>query len=101
MKHYKFLIATLLLLLCIADMVWWFNITSYDLSFEEMKLKYVSIFPPFLQHIGLLTVILIVFLVGAALLFMQSRKENGLKFVASGGMILSFVLAFCQLFSLM
>lgn len=101
MKHYKFLIATVLLLLCVTDMVWWFTITDKDISFEAMKVEYLSIFPAFLQHAGLLTLVLIVFLVTAAMLFMQSRKEKSLKFVANGGMILSFVLAFWQLFSLM
>lgn len=101
MKHAKFLIATLLLLLCITDMVWWFTITDQDISFEAMKTEYLSIFPAFLQHAGLLTWILIVVLVSAAVLFMQSRREKGLKFAANGGMILSFVLAFWQLFSLM
>lgn len=101
MKHYKFLIATVLLLLCITNIVWWFTVTDQDISFEAMKVEYLSIFPSSLQHAGLLTLILIVCLVTAAILFMQSRKEKSLKLVANGGMILSFVLAFWQLFSLM
>lgn len=101
MKPYKFLIAVVLLLLCLTDIAWWFTITDREISYEAMQASYLSVFPPFLQSLSLLTWLMIVFLVIAAVFFMQSRKEKGLKLVANGGMILSFILAFWQLFSLM
>ncbi|WP_199137231.1 hypothetical protein [Pedobacter sp. ASV12] len=101
MKPYKFLIAVVLLLLCLTDIAWWFTITDREISYEAMQASYLSIFPPFLQSLSLLTWLMIAFLVIAAVFFMQSRKEKGLKLVANGGMILSFILAFWQLFSLM
>ncbi|MEE1946510.1 hypothetical protein VRU48_15400 [Pedobacter sp. KR3-3] len=101
MKHYKFLIAVVLLLLCITNIAWWFAITDRDISYEAMQATYVSVFPSFLQNLSLLTWLMFAVLVTAAVLFMQSRKEKSLKLIASSGMILSFVLAFWQLFSLM
>lgn len=101
MKNYKFLIAVVLLLLCITDMVWWFTITDREISYEAMQATYLSVFPPFLQSTTLLTLLLIALLVVAAVFFLQSRKEKRLKLASNSGMILSFVLAFWQLFSLM
>lgn len=101
MKPYKFLIAVVLLLLCLTDIAWWFTITDREISYEAMQASYLSVFPPFLQSLSLLTWLMIAFLIIAAVFFMQSRKEKGLKLVANGGMILSFILAFWQLFSLM
>lgn len=101
MKNLKFIIASLLLAVGMSSFIYWFTITAKDISFEAMKAEYDAAFPTFLQHSVLQALLFIVILVSAGVLFLQSRKQNTLKIASSGGMILSFVLAFWQLFSIM
>jgi hypothetical protein len=101
MKKLTLGIAFLLLLLGISEVIRWFRITERDISFEAMKVEYMTALPNFLQNTMLHTFLLILCFTGSALLFLQSRNERGLKFIAKGGAVLGFVLAFWQLFSLM
>lgn len=101
MKNIKFIIASLLLAIGISSFIYWFTITAKDISFEAMKIEYASAFPSFLQHSSLQAFVLILILVTAGVLYLQSRMQNKFKIAATGGMILSFSLAFWQLFSIM
>ncbi|RZJ77972.1 MAG: hypothetical protein EOO47_15285 [Flavobacterium sp.] len=101
MKNLKFIIASLLLATGISSFVYWFTITAKDISFEAMKAEYAAVFPSFLQNTVLHTFVIILILVSAGVLYLQSRTQNRFKIAATGGMILSFLLAFWQLFSLM
>lgn len=101
MKKLNFIIASLFLTIGIANFIYWFNITAKDISFEEMKAEYAAAFPPFLQNIFLINVVLIVLLLTAGVLFLQSRAEKGFKIPATIGMVLSFLLSFWLIFSLM
>ncbi len=101
MKNLKFIIACLLLATGISSFIFWFTITAKDISFEAMKAEYNAAFPSFFQHNILLPVVLIIILVSAGVLFLQSKRQHKFKFVATGGMVLSFLLAFWQLFSIM
>ncbi|TKC12594.1 hypothetical protein FA048_02965 [Pedobacter polaris] len=101
MKNLKFIIATLLLATGISSFIYWFTITAKDISFDAMKAEYATAFPSFLQNTVLHTFVIILILVTAGVLYLQSRMQNKFKIAATGGMILSFLLAFWQLFSLM
>jgi hypothetical protein len=101
MKNFKFIMASLLLATGISSFIYWFTITAKDISFEAMKAEYNSAFPAFLQNSVLQAFLFIVILVSAGVLYLQSRKQNKFRIAATGGMILSFLLAFWQLFSLM
>ncbi|RZL39185.1 MAG: hypothetical protein EOO96_01240 [Pedobacter sp.] len=101
MKNLKFIIACLLLATGLSSFIYWFTITSKDISFEAMKAEYNTVFPSFLQHSALQSLILIVVLVSAGLLFIQTRTKKGFKIPATAGMVLSFLFAFWQLFSIM
>ena len=101
MKNLKFIIASLLLATGVSSFIYWFTITAKDISFEAMKAEYAAAFPSFLQNSVLHTFVIIFILVTAGVLYLQSRKQNRFKIAATGGMILSFLLAFWQLFSLM
>ncbi|WP_316802379.1 hypothetical protein [Pedobacter nototheniae] len=93
--------ATTLLLVFIADMIWWFKVANRNTSFESTQSDYLSVFPSFLQSPVLLTLIALVFLLLAGLLYLQTRKAAKLKIISTIGFSLSFTLAFWQLFSLM
>jgi len=101
MKNFKFIIASIFLATGSASFIWWFTITTKNISFDTMKAEYVAVFPSFLQDNVLLTFVLIVILVSAGILFLQARRQNKFKIAATVGLILSFLLAFWQLFSLM
>lgn len=101
MKKLNFIIATLFLTVAISSFIYWFTITSKNISFEAMKAEYARAFPSYLQNPRISTSILIVFLVIAIVLFLQSKEEKGLKIPAIIGTILSFLLSFWLLFSLM
>lgn len=101
MKKLNFIVATLFLAVGMSSFIYWFSITAKDISFEAMKAEYAAAFPSFLQNIILSTVVLIIFLATAGILFFQSREEKGFKIPATIGMILSFLLAFWLVFSLM
>lgn len=101
MKNLKFIIASLLLATGISSFIYWFTLTAKDISFDTMKAQYNAAFPSFLQNSYLQALVLIVILVSAGLLFLQSRKQKGFKVPATTGMALSFLLAFWQLFSIM
>lgn len=101
MKNLKFIIATLLFAIGVSSFIYWFTITAKNISFEAMKAEYAAAFPSFLQNSILHTFLIILILVTAGVLFLQARLQNKFKFAASCGMVLSFLLAFWQLFSLM
>lgn len=101
MKNIKFIIASLLLATGISSFIYWFTITAKDISFEAMKAEYDAAFPAFLQNSVLQAFLFIVILVTAGVLYLQTRMQNKFKIAATGGMILSFLLAFWQLFSIM
>ena len=101
MKKLNFVIAILLLAVGMSSIIYWFTITAKDISFEAMKAEYASAFPSFLQNVIVSTFVLIVFLVTAGILFLQTREEKGFKIPATIGMVLSFLLSFWLLFSLM
>lgn len=97
----KFIIATMLLAIFIADMVWWFRVTESDSAFEILQQNYLSVFPGFLQNTLLLTAIAITILVVSGVFFVQTRRAYKLKTLSIIGFCLSLTLAFWQLFSLM
>ena len=101
MKNLKFILASLLLATGISSFIYWFTITAKDISFDAMKAEYATIFPSFLQNTILHTFVIILILVTAGVLYLQARMQNKFKIAATGGMILSFLLAFWQLFSIM
>jgi len=101
MKNIKLSSACVLLAIGIAEMVRWFIITAKDISFDAMKNEYMAVLPGFLQNVVLHTFLLILCFTGAIVLFLQVKNEKSLAFIAKGGAILSAVLAFWQLFSLM
>lgn len=98
MKNTKLVFACVLLAIGIAEMVRWFIVATKDISFEAMKTEYAAALPSFLQNAILHTFLLILCLTGAAVLFLQLKNEKGLAFIAKSGAVLSFVLAFWQLF---
>ena len=93
--------ATLFLAVALSCFIYWFTITAKNISFEAMQAKYTSVFPSYLQNPRISTGVLIVFLVIAIILFLQSKEEKRLKIPATIGAILSFLLSFWLLFSLM
>jgi hypothetical protein len=100
MKNLKLTAAFLLLAIGTTEIVRWFIITAKNISFEAMKVEYLSVFPSFLQNQLLHTFLIIICLTVAAVLFSQVREKK-LKLITNSGMILSLVLAGWQVFSLM
>lgn len=101
MKKLNFIIATLFLAIAMSCFIYWLMIAAKDISFEAMKIEYIAVFPSFLQNTLVSTVVLIVLLVIAIVLFLQSKEEKGFKIPVTIGVILSFLLSFWLLFSLM
>jgi hypothetical protein len=101
MKTIKLTSAFVLLAIGIEELVRWFIICNKDLSFEAAKAEYSKALPSFLQNTTVHTFVQMGFFIGAGLLFMSLIKEPSLKLFAKILTVLSFVLAFWMLFSLM
>lgn len=80
MKKLNFIVATLFLAVGMSSFIYWFSITAKDISFEAMKAEYAAAFPSFLQNIILSTVVLIIFLATAGILFFKVEKKKDLRF---------------------
>ncbi|WP_113651459.1 hypothetical protein [Pedobacter namyangjuensis] len=101
MKKLKFTVACVLFATGLSSFIYWFSITAKDISFEAMQAEYSSAFPSFLQNSILQSLVVTAILVTAAVLFIQSRSQKGFKIPATSGLVLSFLFAFWQIFSLM
>lgn len=96
-----FFIGVVMLTAVLADRVWWFLICSQYTTFEQSKTAYLNSFPNYLQDPYLLTVIDILLSALAAFLFSHCRKTKYRERTSRILMILSLILSFWSIFSLM
>lgn len=97
-----FYIGLLLFFVAVADMTLWIVTTTHKhATFEETVDDYLSYFPEMLQNATLLTMLNIMFLALAGGLFYKSMKSIKLRTAAKILAILSAVLLFWNVFSLM
>ena len=94
-------LALLCLFTTIADMVLWFKVCAQYDSFEETKQAYLSYFPVSLRGQYTLTLINCGMLAVSVLVFANSIRIRFLKTISFVLTILSGILFYWQLFSLM
>jgi hypothetical protein len=100
-KNILYGIAIFLLLITIADMVLWFIDCARYEGFEAIKQAYHSRFPQFLRGHYTLTLINILCLSVATLIFIFCVQMNFLKKLSLGLAIFSGLLLYWNVFSLM
>jgi Na+/H+ antiporter NhaC len=96
-----FFLAVTFMLIVVADLILWFVITGKTNSFEQARQEYIAYFPDALQSPRLTTVISIVLLIIAGLLFLYTAKTRTFKVAASILGIICALLLFWNVFSLM
>lgn len=96
-----FFLGVVILTAVLADRAWWFLICSQYTTFKQSKSAYLTSFPNYLQDPYLLTVISIFLSAVTAFLFSQCRKAKYRERTSKILMILSLVLCFWSIFSLM
>lgn len=103
MKRAPFLlfIGLFFLAMVLADLTLWFVATDAKPDFESAKAHYLSHYPEAMQNARLLTVISLLLLTAAGLLFLNASRERGLKIVASLLGMLAALLIMWKIFSLM
>jgi hypothetical protein len=104
LKRIIFFAGLFFLFLVIADMVLWIVISSREKSFNDSVRRYLSLFPTFLANSLTLTLLNIFFAGLAILCFMMIKKNSSNSVfvkICNGLIILTGLLAFWNLFSLM
>jgi len=96
-----YIIAILLLAVVIADIIYWFYITSQYETFAQMVPAYLKIFPEPLQDATIVTAMCIFLLGISVFIFIEAIKANYLKILSIVLAGLSSLLLSWQLFSLM
>lgn len=100
-KSIIYSIGVLLLTVDILNKLWWIYICTLYTEFEDCKTAYLSLFPECLQNAFLLTVIEIILLAIAAIIFSKSKKALYLEKISQILMIISLILFGWSVFSLM
>lgn len=100
-KSFIYSIAVSLLAISVLNKIYWIYICGQYTEFEETKTAYLSLFPEFLQNAFFLTVIEITALSAAIILFLESIMTGYLKKTSQILMILSAILCWWNIFSLM
>lgn len=95
-----FLFGLTLFVLVVLDMYWWIKV-SINKPFLQAKREYLQIFPEFLQNGKTITLLNIIFLAVASVLFHKNRNNKKIKLHASILFWVSIVLISWNLFSLM
>src|SRR5687768_1225113 len=99
-----FFIGLACLLLAIADLVLWIVIATPEKSFEEAVNEYISLFPNFIRNpitLTLLNILLLLMAIGCFIFSIQKNSRSFFKRLCYVLIILSGVLAYWNLFSLM
>lgn len=94
-------LAILLLLIVVADIIYWFYITGQYETFEQMVVAYEQTFPKPLQNARLLTAICIVQLTISLLIFIKAVTVNYYEKASLALSIFTGLLLGWQFFSLM
>ncbi|QOG04744.1 hypothetical protein [Flavobacterium sp. MDT1-60] len=100
-KSIIYSIGVLLLTVGVLDKLWWLYICTIYTEFEECRVAYLSLFPERFQNAFLLTVIEILLLAVAAIIFSESKKAIYQKKASKILMIISLILFGWSVFSLM
>lgn len=100
-KSFVYSIAVSLLAMSVLNKIYWIYMYRQYVDFEETKTAYLNLFPDFLQDAFILTVIEITALAAAIILFLESIMTGYLKKTSQILVILSVILCWWNLFSLM
>jgi hypothetical protein len=95
------MIAAALLTAVMANIGWWFYVTTQHETFYEMLTAYLDVFPDWLQNARIITVIDIFFLGVSGFIFMEAAKANYLKILSIVLVGLSALLLLWQVWTLM
>lgn len=97
-----FIIALVLLLFVIGDLVLWIQVSSdMSKSFEEAVIVYKSYFPDFLDSRYGITLLNMAFLAIAIFLFLVAKSDQRLTTICKVCIVLSSLLQFWQIWTLM
>lgn len=98
----SFIAGLLICSLVILDIFWWVQLSSdYSKSLTQVNKEYIAKFPGFIkngQHISILNII---FLLIAGLLFYKSKSFKGLKALSIISLAFCVLIGIWQLFTLM
>lgn len=101
-EYFYFIIGLILFALVGLDIYWWINISSdASKTFEQVKAEYLLLFPESLRNALILTVLNIVGLSIAGLLFFKSTDIAQLKVLGWILVVLCGILVAWQVFTLM
>lgn len=100
-KSLIYILGVLLLIISILDKIFWIYICTKYTEFEETKTAYLSLFPKFIANAFFLTIIDIIALGIAAIIFFEFKKAGYLKRTSKILMIISSILCGWSIFSLM
>ncbi len=82
-KRFLIFIAVFCLLLILGDVFIWINITNQYNTPETLRAAYLEIYPSQVRNLKGLTVLPLILLVFASLVFIRSAKSNFIKVAAA------------------
>jgi uncharacterized membrane protein len=103
-KRFAFITGLLFLLIAITNFVVWFIIATSAKSFDEAVNDYINLYPKFIENpitLTLLNILLLAMAIGCFIFSIQKNSSSFFKRLCYGLIILSGILAFWNLFSLM
>lgn len=97
-----FIIALILFIIPVLDMYLWISISMKPMNtFQQSKAEYLSHYPEILQNALISTLLNILFLAAASILFYKARTGKGLKKLSLVFFYICIILISWQVFSLM
>ena len=101
-KIVLFIIALIIFIIPVLNLYLWISISIKPMNtFQQSKAEYASHFPGILQYVFIITLLNILFLAAASILFYKARTGKGLKKLSLGFFFICIILISWQLFSLM